>query len=89
MFKLLKINVIYYYLGFYCSQYVSYADNLCKQFGPWSGQTFCHGYGNMIRCDPMLVDLTSNFFILCINVKDNLYNYSLWLELSMNIHERN
>ena len=41
----------------------------------------------MIRYVPTLVDLTSNFFVLCKNVKDYLYNYSLWPELSMNIHE--
>ena len=33
-------------------------------------------YGNMIRYDPTLVDLTSNFFVLCTNMKVNLYNYS-------------
>ena len=33
-------------------------------------------YGNMIRCDPTLVDLTSNFFVLCTKVKVYLYNYS-------------
>ena len=33
-------------------------------------------YGNMIRYDPKLVDLTSNFFVLCTNVKVHLYNYS-------------
>ena len=29
-------------------------------------------YGNMIRYDPPLVDLTCNFFVLCTNVKDYL-----------------
>ena len=33
-------------------------------------------YGNIIRYDPTLVDLTSNFFILCTNAKVYLYNYS-------------
>ena len=42
----------------------------------------------MIRYDPTLVDLTSNFFVLCTNVKVYLYSYSYWVELSMNIHER-
>ena len=37
--------------------------------------------------DPMLVDLTSNFFALCTNMKVYLYNYSYSVELSMNIHE--
>ena len=32
--KLLKINVIYYFLSFYCSQYVSYADNLANSLDP-------------------------------------------------------
>ena len=32
-------------------------------------------YGN-IRYDPTLVDLTSNFFVLCTNMKVCLYNYS-------------
>ena len=32
--------------------------------------------GNMIRYDPTLVDLTSNFFVLFTNVKDYLYSYS-------------
>ena len=30
-------------------------------------------YGNMIRYDPILVDMTSNFFALCTNMKVNLY----------------
>ena len=39
-----------------------------------SGSTlFAHG--NMIRYDPTLVDLTSNFFVRCTNVKVYLYNY--------------
>ena len=34
-------------------------------------------YGNMFRYDPTLVDLTSNFFVLCTNVKVYLiYKYS-------------
>ena len=33
-------------------------------------------YGNMIRYDPTLVDLTCNFFVLCTNMKVSLYNYS-------------
>ena len=33
-------------------------------------------YGNMIRYGPILVDLTSNFFVLCTNVNVNYYNYS-------------
>ena len=33
-------------------------------------------YGNMIRNDPTLVDLTSNFFVLCTNAKVYLYNYT-------------
>ena len=33
-------------------------------------------YGNIIRYDPTLVDLTSNFLSLCTNVKVYLYNYS-------------
>ena len=28
----------------------------------------------MIRYDPRLVDVASNFFVLCINVKVALYN---------------
>ena len=32
--------------------------------------------GNMIRYDPTLVDLTSNFFVLCTYVKVYLMNYS-------------
>ena len=40
----------------------------------------------MIRYDPTLADLTSNFFVLCTNVKVSLYNYSQWVEPSMNIH---
>ena len=30
---------------------------------------------NMIRYDPTLVDLKSNFFVLCAYVKVYLYNY--------------
>ena len=41
----------------------------------------------MVGYDPTLVDLTSYFFVLCTNVKVYLYNYSYWVELSMNIHE--
>ena len=40
-----------------------------------SGSTL-FAYGNMIRYDPTLVDLTSNFCVLCTNVKVYLYNYS-------------
>ena len=40
-----------------------------------SGSTL-FAYGNMIRYDPTLVDLTSNFFVLCTNVKKYLMNYS-------------
>ena len=43
-------------------------------------------YGNMIRYDPTLVILTINFFVLCTNVKVYPYNYSWWVELSINIH---
>ena len=38
-----------------------------------SGSTL-FAYGNRIRNDPTLVDLTSNFFVLCINMKVYLYN---------------
>ena len=38
-------------------------------------------YGNMIRYDRILVDLTSIFFVLCTNVNVYLYNYSKWVEL--------
>ena len=42
----------------------------------------------MIRIyDPTLVDLTNNVFVLCTKVQAYLYNYSLGVELSMNIHE--
>ena len=37
---------------------------------------YLFAYGNMIRYDPTLVDFTSNFFVLCTNVKVYLYNYS-------------
>ena len=33
------------------------------------------------------MDMTSNFFVLCINVKVYLCNNSLWVELIMNISE--
>ena len=33
-------------------------------------------YGNMIRYDPTQVDLTSNFFVLCTNLKVYLFDYS-------------
>ena len=32
--------------------------------------------GNRIRCDPSLEYMTSNFSVLCTNVKVYLYNYS-------------
>ena len=42
-----------------------------------SGSTlFAYINGNMIISDPTLVDLTSNFFVLCTNVEVYLYNYS-------------
>ena len=41
----------------------------------YSGSTL-FAYGNMIRCDSTLVDLTSNFFVQCTNMKVYLYNYS-------------
>ena len=44
-------------------------------------------YEKMIRFDPTLVDLTNNFFVPCANMKVYLYNYSKWVELSINIHE--
>ena len=34
----------------------------------WSGPTL-FAYGNMIRFDPTLVDLTSYFFVRCTNMK--------------------
>ena len=45
--------------------------------------------GYMIRYDSTLVDLKNNFSVLCKNVKVHSYNYSQWVELSMNIHEGN
>ena len=39
----------------------------------WSGCTL-FSYGNVIRYDPTLVDLTSNFFVLC-NVQTWKFNY--------------
>ena len=52
----------------------------------WSGPSL-FAYGNKITYDPTLVDLTSNVFFLCTNVKVHLYNYSQWVELRMNIHK--
>ena len=37
--------------------------------------------------DPALVVLTSNFFVLCTNMKVYVYNFSLWVEPSMNSHK--
>ena len=45
-------------------------------------------YGNMIRYDPTIVNLISNFFVLCTKVKDYLYNYSNRVKLSNNILEK-
>ena len=42
---------------------------------------------DLIRYDPTLVDLTSNFFVLCTNMKVYLYNYPYWVVPSMNIHD--
>ena len=36
---------------------------------------------------PTLLNLTNNFLVQCRNVKIYLNNYSMWVELSMNIHE--
>ena len=41
----------------------------------------------MISYDPTLLEVTSNFFVLCTNMKVYLYNYSLRMDLNMNIHE--
>ena len=47
--------------------------HVCKQRKP--GLTI-FAYGHMIRYDPTLMDLTSNLFVLCTNMKIYLYNYS-------------
>ena len=52
----------------------------------WSGSTL-FAYGNMIKYKPTLVDPMSNFFVICTKMKVYLNNYSLWVKLSMNIHE--
>ena len=44
-------------------------------------------YANMISYDPTQVNLTSNCFVLCTNMNVNLYNYSSWVEPSMNIYD--
>ena len=41
----------------------------------------------MIRNDPTLLDLASNFFVPCTNRDFILYNFSEWVEPMMNIHE--
>ena len=41
----------------------------------------------MIRYDPILVELTSNFFVLSTSVNVYLYIYSKNTELSMDIYE--
>ena len=49
----------------------------------------CHIVGNLMHwliSYPTLVDLTSNFFVLCTDMKVYLHNYSQWVEPSMNIH---
>ena len=45
------------------------------QAAAWSGSTLV-AYGNMIKYDPTLVDLTRNVFVLCTKVKFYKYNYS-------------
>ena len=35
----------------------------------------------MIRYDPTLVDLASNFFVLCTHMKVYSYKYSWWVEI--------
>ena len=42
---------------------------------PFNAFACLFAYGNIIREDPTLVDLTSNFFVVCANMKVNLYNY--------------
>ena len=37
--------------------------------------------------DPTVVDLTSDFFVLCTSVLVYLMTYSKWVELRMNIYE--
>ena len=49
----------------------------CKQRRHKSGSSCTlFANGNIIRYDPILVDLTSSFFNLCTNVKVYLHNYS-------------
>ena len=40
-----------------------------------------------MRYDTSLVDLPSDFFVLCTTVKVYSHNYSYWVEFSMNIHD--
>ena len=42
-----------------------------------SGSTL-FAYGNMIRSDPTLVELTSSFFILCTKMKVYIIIHSGW-----------
>ena len=45
------------------------------QRAAWSGSAV-FAYGNMIRYDTTLVDLTSDFFVLCTNMKVYFYSYA-------------
>ena len=41
-----------------------------------SSGSILFAYGNMIRFDPTLADLTSNLVVLCTKMKVYLYRYS-------------
>ena len=76
----------------FCKCYVNFTPNLIKSpfntfanranpyqaaltRAAYSGSTL-FAYGKIMRYDPTLVDLTSNFFALCTNMKVYSYNYS-------------
>ena len=50
-------------------------------------RVYFFAYGNMIYLILYTSGPKINFFVLCTNLKVYLNNYSLWVELNMNIHE--
>ena len=53
----------------------AYLDQAAHERAAWSVPTI-FAYGNIMRCDPTLFNLTSDFFVQCTKVKVYLYYYS-------------
>ena len=63
--------------SFYTFEYRADPDQAALVRAAWSGSTL-FAYGRMIRYDPTLVDLKSNFFVPCTNAKIYIIIHSGW-----------